>query len=186
MLKTPDYAESYKVRPVILFGGIGSLGIIFFYLFSIYLTSDHHPLGYANTIDEMMSYTMFFSFAIISFILASFVVRRFRERLTRLVVSWLPVAILGSVIFSFSFNLATWLIAINSYRDGDPFRIPPPTFLGIVGIALFFSFVLAPVSMVPCAIAMQFPSLIIDRPSKGLELESDSYRADASDPSNTE
>jgi hypothetical protein len=134
-----QYAASYDLQKVILFGATGSCSLIFSVFFLLFLGSQisSHPGLSTDTINEMVGYAEFFLFAFASYFSASIFVWRFSGYFSRSAVSWMPIALLGSIAFSISFLLRVWVSSILTYQENNPFQDPPPTFW-IVAIAMLF------------------------------------------------
>lgn len=131
----PKYLATYELQRVILFAAAASSSLIFSVLFLFFLgslISSHNPSYFTDTISEMMGYAEFFVFAFASYFLVSVLIWRFRKYFSKIVVSWLPIAVIGSFTFSGSFLFRIWISAVINYQKNDPFQNPPSTFRQLI------------------------------------------------------
>lgn len=155
MTKQPKYRADYELRKIILFGAVGSSSLIFSILFLLFLGSQistHHSIVATDTISEMMSYAEFFFFAFFSYFLAAILIWRLSDGFSKFVVSWLPISLIGSIVFSVLFPLRVWLSSILTFRESSPFQNPPPNMWQVALLMLICVSICFVVTAVGCAI----------------------------------
>jgi hypothetical protein len=135
-----------------LFGSAGSCGLIFSVLLLLFLGSRFHSHSdfSTDTISEMMGYAEFFLFAFGSYFSAAVMIWRLRNYFSKFVVSWLPIALFGSIVFSVSFLLMVWVSSVITYQENNPFQSPPPRFGNLILVMLLFGFASFIVTFVSC------------------------------------
>lgn len=129
---------------VILFGAVGSAGLIFSVLFLFFLGSQisSHPPMSTDTISEMMGYAEFFLFSFTSYFVVAISILKLRNVFQRYVPGWVPISLFGSLIFCLSFFTRVWISEVSAYREGDPFRSPAPTYVSVIISALVVASIL--------------------------------------------
>lgn len=160
MAEAPKYLPSYELRGVILFGATGSCSLIFSVLSLLFLGSQisSHPSLSTDTISEMMDYAEFFLFVFAAYFSMSVFVWRFQNYFAKFSISWLPIMLFGSVTFSVSFLLRGWLSSISTYQERNPFQSPPPEFLTLTLVMVFWVFICFIVTSIGCGLV----SVIMD------------------------
>ncbi len=145
MPNSSDFSDSYEIPRIAMFGAAGSSALIFSVLFLLFLSSQisHHPPLSTNTISEMTGYAEFFLFAFASYFVTALAVLNLRKILQRFVTSWIPISLFGSLIFCLAIFTRTWISDVVDYREGNPFRSPPGTYLSMVVFALVTTPILA-------------------------------------------
>lgn len=149
------YRLSYDLRQVMLFGAVASSSLIFSVLFLFFLgsqLSSHHP-GYSiDTITEMMGYAEFFLFAYGSYFAAAVLVWRYADCFSKISVSWLPITLFGSIVFSISFLMRVWVSDLMTYQEKNPFRSPPPGFSMVVLTIIVVAVISCLITSVGCSL----------------------------------
>jgi hypothetical protein len=84
----------------------------------------------------MMGYAEFFLFAFTSYFVVAILMRKLRDAFQRYVPAWVPISLLGSMIFCLSFFTRVWIPDASAYREGDPFWSPPPTYIRVIVSAI--------------------------------------------------
>ncbi|MBX3267917.1 MAG: hypothetical protein KF831_14555 [Acidobacteria bacterium] len=150
-----NYRSSYELRRVIFFGAVASSSLIVSVLFLYYLGSQvsSHPGYSTDTISEMMGYAEFFLFSYGSYFAAAVIVWSYSDYFSKKTVSWLPIALFGSILFSTSFLLRVWISDLLSYQENDPFRSAPPGFWMVVVSILIVAGACFLMTFIGCAMA---------------------------------
>lgn len=108
---TAPYSESYELGKIVAIGAAAASGLVFSLVILLFLASQisYHPSSNTDTITEMMGYTEFFVFAVISYFGAAVLSWIFRATLANHIVAWLPISFFGSVVFCFAFLFRVWI-----------------------------------------------------------------------------
>lgn len=154
-MKEPNYLDSYNNQRIVLFASTGSAALISTVLLLLFLgsqISDHPPVS-TDTISEMMGYAEFFLFAFASYFSVALFTSWKKNIFSRLSASWLPIAMFGSIVFSFSFMFRVWVSAKMTYREGNPYQNRPGSFLFLLAFALAVGVVISIITGVCCYVA---------------------------------
>lgn len=156
MTEKQNYLDSYEVQQVVLFGAAGSSSVIFSVLFLFFLDSwiSPHPGTSIDTISEMMGYVEFFFLTFASYFSASVLIWRLSSLFATWTISWLPIALLGSLLFSLLFSMRIWIESLFRIQHEIPTQVFTPDISAVmIGVLVLVCFAL---SSIGCAIMSAF------------------------------
>ncbi len=138
MSSEEPFRSSYSIEKIVIAGSGAAVGLLLPLVTLLFLSSrltSHHPPFTADTIGEMVGYAELFLFIIGAYFGSAIGIWSTRRLWSKFFPSWLPISIVGSFIFSFSFFIRVWVEAIATYQPGTGENTPPGTF----GALLVFS-----------------------------------------------
>lgn len=125
------FGSTYGIEKIVIAGSGAVVGLLLPLVTLLFLSSrltSHHPPFTSDTIGEMVGYTELFLFIIVAYFGSAIGIWSTRGLWSKFFHSWLPISIVGSFIFSFSFLIRVWLEAIATYQSGMAENTPPGTF----------------------------------------------------------